>query len=132
MLAEELLEVHRDHDGRVDAGGLWGGVFGVALDVLHERLAHPAVQRLPAAVLVAELVVGVPGWVREGLEVALEHRAGVGGDGEPAVAAAVAVVGEGELDAGVGACLLGREGRGFLGFAELGCDDVEDPPAEAA
>ena len=55
-----------------------------------------------------------------------------GRQGEPAVGAAVAVVGQGEPAGGAGVAFLAFEGAAFVFLADLGRDHVEDPPAEHA
>jgi hypothetical protein len=88
-----------------------GGVDGVALDVLHQRLAEPPTQGFPLTRVVAQLGLGVAGRVGQRQQVPLEHRAHVGRYREPAVAPPVAVVDQCELDTRHGACLLRLEDR---------------------
>jgi hypothetical protein len=59
-----------------------------------------------------------------------QHRGVQGGDGEPAVRAAVAVVDHGERRRGPGVGLLGLEASGFLAVGGGGVDDLEHPAAQ--
>ena len=84
LVAEEVLQGHGDHHGGVDAAGLGEPVDGVAGDVLAERVPEP---------LGGAGVLAVLGGVDREHRL-LEHGAHVAGQGEPAVAQAVPVVGD--------------------------------------
>ena len=65
-----------------------------------------------------------------GEEVLAEHLAVQGRDGEPAVAAAVAVLDHRERRGRAGGVFLGLQQPGLVGLADLGGDHVQDPPAQ--
>ena len=130
VLAQQLLDRHRDHDGGVHPCGLRGRVHRVALDVLDQRLSETPTQRLPLARLLAELVLGVAGRVGQRQQVPLQHRADVRRHDEPAVAAALAVVGHGEVGLRRGTPLLRLQHGSLMTLAHLGGDHVEDPLAD--
>ena len=66
----------------------------------------------------------------EGVEGFLEHRAGQGVEGEPAVDLAVAVVPHGQPGRGGGVAFLAFEQFGFVGVGGVGGGDLEDVPAQ--
>ncbi len=66
------------------------------------------------------------------MEVLAQQPAVEGGQGEPAVAAAVAVVDQGEGGGGGGIRFFLLEAALLVGLADLRCDDVEDASAEDA
>ena len=61
-----------------------------------------------------------------------QHGAHVAGQGEPAVAQAVAVVGDGEPARLLGEGFLALQRLELVGFGDLGGDDLEDPVREPA
>ena len=123
----EGVEVHEDHDGGVEAAGL-GEVLGrVALDQFDEGLPEP----FGGGPAFAEGALG--GAVfggGQGVQVLLEHRAGEGVEGEPAVDLAVPVLVHGQPGGCGGVAFLAFEQGGFVGVGGLGAGDLEDPAAE--
>ena len=128
--AEQALEGHGDHHGGGDAAGVGELVGGVAGQVLTERLPEPLgaglLQPPGAGAVHGVLVLGGCGG-QQGLA---EHRGVGGGDREPAVAQAVAVIGHREPGLRRGPLLLPLQGAGFVGVGAGGVGDLQDPLAQ--
>ena len=109
-------------------------VGGVALDPLDERPPEPGVQRPRSSVGRSRPHRGVRWRWCLGAAIAISCLRNIsaagGGQGEPAGRGAVAVVAQREGDLPGGGGFLVGQGLGLGGLADLGGDDVEDPPTE--
>ena len=119
----EGVEGDQDHCGGGDAAGVGDPVGRVALDELHERPAHPL--RTRATRDPGSLGGGLMLGGGEPVQDLGEHLGLGGGQGEPAVGLAVAVVGHREPARLRGLGFLALEDFGFVGVRDVGCDHVQ-------
>ena len=125
--AHQGLEGHENHDGGVEAAGFGEPLGGVALDHLDEGVAEPlgGGPSFPERSLGGAVFGG-----GVGVEGLLEHGAGQGVEGEPAVDLAAAVVPHRQPGRGGGVAFLALEQFGFVGVGGVGGGDLEDVPAQ--
>ena len=121
--AHQGVEVEGHHHRGGDPAGV-GEASVVGLDVLHECLAEPVPGRRLG------WSVGVTGRCGEGEQGLAEHRPVQRGDGEPAVALPLTVIGHRERRRCPGSFFFGLEPAGLLGLGGLGVDDLEQPTAQ--
>ena len=129
QLPGEGVEVDGDDDGGVGAADLGEVLRADAFDELGERAAHPLRVRVGAATPAPSVAATCLG-AASARSIFFSIAPCDGGQGEPAVDLAVAVVGHREPArlGGLGFFLLEEVGLVLVG--EVGCDDLEEPPAE--
>ena len=128
--ASSCSQRHGHHDGRVHTRGL-GSVRRRGSARRTRRTPRPGGGAAASTRQTRRAArLGVARRVGQGEEMAAEHRADGGGDDEGAVATALPVVAQDELDTGCRARLLGLQRCLLVRLPDLGSHHVEDPLAE--